>query len=171
MRWIERKILPQFPPVNPETGLTHDPDLRVLSLRFTDAGILQTSPLWQTARLTKGARQLILNEDEGRRVTGGSFAEGWLVRRLEEREPCAIVLKLSDHYMRNLLVSAAPERTRLNRRDRLIVLTADLVIAVRGADESRAFGNLGDVLVGTRRGPRRRAKPVPAEDIEALRWL
>lgn len=189
MPYVERKPTCRFPPFNPETRRTIDPGLTVESLRFADPMTLHTPPLWQEASLTKGGRNAVLrqvpvegtDEFEFRRA----FEQGWLVRNPQVAapfelatkfkgntdEPFAIVLKLEEHYLHGRLVSATPERQRMEHQDRCLVVTRDLVISVRGADPDRAFSHLADVLVGTRRAPRRRARPLPVGDAEALSWL
>jgi len=174
MPYRERPMRPLLLPIHPEAQLTADPGLTVESRRFTDVLTLQESLLWQTAPLTR----------DGRAEVVGAFREGWLVRRPSVNppfeivlrqdggpEPCAIVLMLRSHTMYGRLVSAVPEHIPLEHGDRSVIVTADRVIAVRGANEARAFGYLANLLVGTHWSPRRRARPIPAEDADALRLL
>lgn len=189
MPYRPRDLTCSWPPFNPETRRTANPGLTVESLRFTDPMVLHTHAIWQEASLTQGGRDAVLRqvpiEGSDQFEFKGSFREGWLVRnpmvaapfelatkfKAKPAEPFAIVLKLAKHDMRGRLVFATPERQRMEHPDRCLVVMRDLVFAVRGADPDRAFSDLADVLVGTRRAPRRRARPLPEGDAEALGWL
>lgn len=189
MPYRPRDLTCRFPPFNPETRRTADPGLTVESLKFEDPMVLHTHTLWQEAPLTQAGRDATLRQVPVKGTDEfefkGAFTDGWLVRNPSVQapfelatkfkgnadEPFAIVLKLGEHYLRGRLVSATPERQRMEPQDRCLVVMRDLVISVRGADPDRAFGHLADVLVGTRRAPRRRARPLPEGDAEALGWL
>jgi hypothetical protein len=189
MPYVQRKPTCGFPPFNPETRRTADPGLTVESLRFEDPLILHTHTLWQEASLTQAGRNAVLRQVPIKGTDTftfeGAFTEGWLVRnpsvqapfelaakfKASPDKPFAIVLKLGEHYLHGRLVSATPERQRMEHTDRLLVVMRDLVISVRGADPDRAFSHLADVLAGTRRAPRRRVRPLPEGDAEALGWL
>lgn len=171
MPYRDRAITPRFLPLHWETGRTYDPGLRVETERFVDRLKLATSPIWQQAPLTKRGREAVLRPAGA--VLPSALIAGWRVRRLGEKEPFALVLRLKNHFMHGSLISASPERMHMDFMDRCLVLTSDQVIAVHGSDETWALSQLGDVMVGTYPRPRRRARPLPlpAEDAEALRWL
>ena len=169
MPYIERPITPRFPPINPETGITYDPGLKVQTERFVDRLELLTSSIWQQAPLTKRGREAVLRPKGA--VLPSALVAGWRVRRLGEIEPFALVLRLKNHFMHGSLISASPERMHMDFMDRCLVVTPTQVIAVHGSDETWALAQLGDVMVGTYPSPRRRARPLPVEDAEALSWL
>ncbi|WP_143103747.1 hypothetical protein [Methylobacterium gossipiicola] len=130
---------------------------------------LLTSPIWQLAPLTKRGREAVLRPAGD--TLRAALVAGWRVRQLGEADPFALVLRLKDHLMHGRLVSASPERMPLEFMDRCLVVTATQVIAVHGSDETWALSQLGDVIVGTYPAPRRRARPLPEGDAEALSWL
>lgn len=152
--------MPHHLPFGPD-ALTFDPGLIVETHRLDGALALVTSGVWQTAPLT-GA---------GRAYVPPRVDLAWEVRRSGGSEASALVLKLAAHGGLRGLVSAAPERATLGRRDRLVVVMVDLVMAVRGAEERLAFGYLADALLGTR--PVRRSRPAAEsrEDLAALSSL
>lgn len=169
MRWFPRSVMPKRPPF--VVAGAEPADLRVAmeARHFEDGLTLSASPIWQVAPLTKAGRAAILRT-AGETVRA-CLVEGWHVRRPGEKDASALVLKLTEHFMHGRLVSAAPERAALRYTDRLLVVTPRLVFSVQGSDPGQAFGRLADFYIGTRRAPRRRARPLPEGDAEALGWL
>lgn len=134
-------------------------------MRIVGAGDLAADPIWRLAPLTRMGRAAILRP-AGDRI-GPALLRGWRVRRLGSTEHCALVLRLGDHLLHGALVSVTPEKVSMEYNDRMLVVTPEIIVGVRGADESGAFGALGDILVGTHRRRRARRR-VPADDMDAL---
>ncbi|APX86002.1 hypothetical protein BV511_15620 [Methylorubrum extorquens] len=160
MPWTRRTITPHWP--------ARDLTIVVETSRIADARDLATDPVWQSAPLTEAGRAAVLRPAGG--VCGPALLRGWRVRTPGTVEHCALVLRLDDHFLHGALVSARPERVAMEYTDRMLVVTPDLVVGVRGADEGSAFGHVGDILVGTYRRRTRRRR-VEAEDLDALAAL
>ncbi|SFM84821.1 hypothetical protein [Methylobacterium pseudosasicola] len=157
MTWRPRSITPWHMRVGAD-GRTYDPGLIVECELFRDGLDLTTSPVWQIAPLTRLARAEI----------PALVGRGWHVRRVGETEPCAVVIWVMLHLFGGRLVSAAPQRAALNCSNRLLVVTPELIVAVRGAEPRHAFMHVADIVAGTRPNPRRRAPQIPPGDLEAL---
>ncbi|GJE74964.1 hypothetical protein [Methylorubrum suomiense] len=168
MPWTRRRIEPLRPPVGPN-GYTYNPNLVVQTSRVADARDFATDPIWQVASLTKEGRAAVLRPAGG--ICGPALLRGWRVRKLGAAEHCALVLRV-DHFLNGGLVSVSPEWVAMEYNDRMLVVTPELVVGVRGAYEDVAFGALGDIFVGTHPRKRRRIRHRGrADDLEALAGL
>lgn len=162
--WINRRIMPHHPKFN-----SSEPTIVIQTERFSSRLNLEVEPIWQNASISKSGRRAILRP-AGDVITLPAFLWGWRVRR-PGGDVAALVLRLGDHLMRGRLVSVSPQHVALEYTDRMLVVTPEVVVAVRGAYEDRAFGYVGDILERTYAMPPVRRRDLPEGDLEILSAL